>query len=435
MGEEFFSAHNSPTTTRYSTPVPFLFEEDDQIAEVLDENIDTQVDIIIQEDLLTIDDMDGSISTIEKLLKVTSEISKGVLSGVIPHVINMSPWYLSKMINMRSLTTLISTVSVLSAFVGRPETNFLNKIALITQLIIVLDLFNLAPLDLNYRVAIDIYYFATTVIGSSSAIYEGIHQLLSSWNDKEASLTTKVSNVISGTILTSCGAIGIKNIYQRSWRWINGVSFFKTLDLVQQRGVLTHKAIHTLGGEKSCKAVVFIGPNIPVTFPFSELLYEHCDTKTYEVYDRSEFYAALREAKVSFGSPVDVLAFEGHANNKLQSLGKFMEFEAYDDDICHMNEVLSSNAQIFLLGCNTATPDPSGKPHLTKLTSNRLPNKEVNGVGALYNPLFSTSSYSEGRFFHNSYFDGSASGVTETTTHSEGSSNKLVCSPSDSLEE
>lgn len=363
-------------------------------------------------------------SAIGKILRQTGKVGEGVICGVAPHLINMSSWYLSRMTNMR----VFSIIGLLSAVDSQLHSHkswwdTANAGVLIaTNTIAVADLFGLTPLETEYRIAVDSLLLLATVIGSTRAISEGTRRMFSSWNAESTKTTFKVARFVSGAILTTLGVVGIGNSFQVGTQLIRGVKIFQTLDPFQKKGILKHRAVHTLSGEKSCNAVIFndvgklkelsdIVPN-----PFSESLYEHCETRTYSVESPGEFCEALIEAKDSFCDSIDVLSLDGHANTFSLILGKAYSFLADQQEINCMKDVLSSNAQIFLTGCNTATPSYQNLT-LTEKVSIGLPGRDVNGFSSFYHPMLITTSFLEGgRFLHDNHVPVNSNGLTGFST-------------------
>lgn len=342
-------------------------------------------------------------SVIGKVVGKTVEVGKGVFQGVAPHLVSMSPMYLSRMTNMRIFSGLGLLVGAVLQL--QPHESWLDTAAagvlMATNLIGTADFFGFTPLETEYRVAVDGLLLLVTAIGSSRAIYEGTNRMFSSWSAEGRSTTSKVSDFVSGAILTTLGTVGIGNSLQTSARLVSGIKTLQKLDHVQKKGVLKYRAIDSLGGEKSCKAVIIDGDPRPHSYPFSEELYKYCETRKYRVESPAQFCAALGDAKSSFGDSISVLSLQGHSNQDVFVLDYY--FRGGGEEISCMKETLSSDAQIFLLGCNVATPKPNGGITLTEKISKSLPGKEITGFSAVYNPFITTSSYSNGRFQHNSH--------------------------------
>lgn len=338
----------------------------------------------------------------EDAAMVILKISQDVFLNVRPHIINMSLWYLSKMINMRLFSIIATSFMGLSHL--RPHKNWLDTaiatVSMMTSIISVADLSGVIPHKTTYRVGIDSLLFLVTAIGSSRAITEGTHRMFSCWNAKETKTTSKISNFVSGMVLTTLGTAGLGNCFQAGIRLVGGLKKLQTLDPLQKQKALKYRSVDSLNHSHTCNAIVFDGDQRGYSYPFTEELYRHCKTKTYEVESPDQFCEALHNAHLNFGTPINVLSFQGHANSEGFVLGYF--FTADQQEITCMNNTLSPDSQIFLLGCNTATPN--AYQTLTEKMSQGLPGKEITGFSSEYNPFFSTTRYSNNRFSHSNYF-------------------------------
>lgn len=138
----------------------------------------------------------------------------------------------------------------------------------------------------------------------------------------------------------------------------------------------------------------------------------------YKVENPGQFCNALMDARVHFGSSIDVLTLNGHANNDLLVLARNSGyfFTSDQEETNCMNETLSSTAQVFLLGCNTATPHYSDRPTLTTRVSRGLLGREITGFAAFYNPFFTTSSFFNGRFQHDNHIPANLNGLVSPIT-------------------
>jgi hypothetical protein len=351
-------------------------------------------------------------SVIGDVVGKTVEVGKGVFLGVAPHLVRMSPMYLNRMPNMRAFSRLGLLYGVWNQL-KEPRATCLDTaiagVLIATNFIGLADLKGATPLETEYRVAVDSLLLLATVIGSSRSIYEGTKRMFSSLSAEGRSTSSKVSDCVSGVVMTTLGAIGIGSSLQTGVQLASGIKTLQTLDSVQKKGVLKSRAVHHLGGEKSCKAVIidgfFSSLNLPV--PFSEELYRNCETRTYGVNSSSQYCQSLADAKEYFGAPIDVLSLVGHSDNQSQDLGYFF-WGRPRDTIC-MEEALSSEAQVFVLGCNTATTTGDFQT-LTERLSDRLPGKEVIGFSSYYGPAYTSTSFSKGRFHHDSHFPYSLNG-------------------------
>lgn len=268
----------------------------------------------------------------------------------------------------------------------------------------------------EYRITVDTMLLFGTAIGCSRGIYEGVNRLLSIRNSETSSLTKKVSDFTEGAILTTFGAIGIVSCFQTGARYAGGIKILDSLDPMPKNGVFKHHAIQGLGDEKSCKAVILEGDlssaisDIPMML--GDLIYEKCETRFYKLKYSVDFCTSLDEAKNYFGSEIDVVVIQAHASNQKMSFeaGKFV---GNWDQVSCIKDALSSEGQLFLTGCNTATSYSHSKdPSITDRVSNYLPGVSVVGFSAYYNPHFTTSRFFEGRFYHDNHFPYNLNGYT-----------------------
>ncbi len=276
-----------------------------------------------------------------------------------------------------------------------------------------MELFGYIPHEKGYRIAVDSLLVLATAISSSRAIIAGTKKIFTcyeTWNlnIERRSMSSKISDFISGAILTTIGTIGLGACFSKTLNTIEGLEKFEKLDSMQKIQVIKHRAISHLSKEKSCTAVIFDGffeTKNRLDTPgasFAEVLYENCNTRAYAVKNTTQFCEALVDARNSFGTPINVLSLHGHAGNWYLTLGKEYHFTGDRNEIACMKNVLTANAQVFLLGCNTATPH-AVLPSLTEYVAEGLPGKEIVGFSDLYNNNVATTNYENGRFQHNSY--------------------------------
>lgn len=353
------------------------------------------------------------------VLPKAGEVAIGVFKGVAPHLLTLSPWFMSRMGNARGLpyiTCIILSINAVDvdAAVHHPlqtiekiknmsPTKIISEIVNETALIaIIADTFMLFPQNLGYRLAVDGLYLTATLIRSSQAINAGVEQIIQGC--KSSKTSEMISKTVSGGILTALGACSLASIYQTTCKLIQGLQVFKNLDSTQQEGVLKHRVVHELTGEKSCNAVIIDGVNDKAPFPSNEFLYQKCATRYYRANSPTQFCQALKDASSHFQSKIDALSLSGHASSGSLTIGPDYEIHAkslYEFDC--MRTHLPSDAQILMDGCNTAT-EIGGVPSLASQFSSHVPGREVTGYAAFYNPLMATSSYKNGKFKFDNLF-------------------------------
>lgn len=340
----------------------------------------------------------------------TTEVARGVFIGVVPHLSSISPLFLSRMVNMRviGVSTLFTNFpQKLCEILATSQSKIKvasSIVEMAANIVGVVDFLGFVPPKLEYRLTTEGLLLLGTVIGSSGAIYKGTKQMISAWNAKE-STTSKVAKFVSGTLLTTLGALGLTSAFNHGIRLVNMEANPETLKY----------RYFGKNEPKECKAIIINGRvdgdrfGDKIVFPFSEVLYEKCQTVAYDVRSAEGFCDAMNSAKDRLNGPIDVLSIQGHGSNFHMNLNGY-SFHVQPEKLRCLNETLAHNAQIFLQGCNTATPTNVGSETLTEAVARFLPGKEVTGFSAYYNPALTTSSYSNGRFTHDSYCPRSLNG-------------------------
>lgn len=366
------------------------------------------------------------INVIQKTIK----IGIAILINVYPHIINMSSYYLSRMTNLRVFSIAVLLLSALLRLAHYDKSIHHDKwldtalymVVMTTNFIGSFDLAGVFPIERECRVAIDCLLLLVSVIGSSRAIYEGTNRMISSVSVKEKRTTSKISEFISGAALTTIGAISFGNSLNQAFSWASGFKKLQDLDSVQMKAVFKHRAIAEQSKNFECTAVIIDGMGMNrdhierIAVPFAEELYRNCKTRSYIVNSDGQFCNALESARVHFGAPVDILSLQGHANNKLQLLGDNYAFSGNQKEITCMKETLSPDAQIVLLGCNTATITPDVQTTLLDKVSKGLPEKTVTGFNGFYNMWLTTTSWINNRFIHENYIPYNLNGFTYLRT-------------------
>jgi hypothetical protein len=330
-----------------------------------------------------------------RIIRTVGEVSKGVFCGVAPHLINMSPLYLSSSTNLRILSSSLLGIKILH------HTSPLAILPIANSLVAFMDLYDLIPLTPECRLAVDSLLILNTAIGSCQAMSEGMRQLASCWNSKKDRVA-KISDFVSGGILTALGAIGMDTCVNKSLRTITGLIKLQEFDSQQTRLIFRHRAISSIGEKKLCKAV-FLGNDFRYgTDPLNEELYKNCETRGYSVNSSSQFCEALDDARTAFGADINVVSLQGHGYSESLRLGENYRFRGKHTETNCLQKVLSPDAQVILAGCNTATPDT--EETLTDHLSQSLPGKEIIGFASYYIPFFTTTSFSNGRFQHDNHY-------------------------------
>lgn len=347
-------------------------------------------------------------------VREVAEVAKGVFQGVRHHLINLAPWYLSKITNLRIF-------AVIGHFAGaydqldRPHSSWVDSacsgLFVATHCIGMAEIYGLFPLETEYRIAADTLSFVTALIGSGWALFAGTRLLYASWHRREGRRSSRISDCVSGGILLACGTIGLRDCIYGSLKSIRGWKEVEKLDLKQKRYVLHSRASSFLGEPKRCNAVIFDGlfpPNRWSDYPpspLSEEIYQHCNTFLSSAESSTQFCAALKDASKRFGgAPIDLLSLQGHANSAIQMLSdRRYFFRANTEEIECINRYLAPDGHLLTIGCDTGTPLPNGNLTLTEKLADGVRGRWVMGIAALYNPFFAITDLSEGQVQHDSY--------------------------------
>lgn len=195
-----------------------------------------------------------------------------------------------------------------------------------------------------------------------------------------------------------------------------GAQLFSNLDDVQQKAVLKHRAIHHLATEKNCNTVIIDGMSSEwgkdvddTPFPIARLLYNKCRTLSFRVTSSQNLCQVLQQATDYFGSPIDILSLQGHAEGWFMELNRspLYWFKAIDSELKCMHTSMKSDGEILLLGCNSATRDITfspDKPSLTEHVAEKLPTRKVIGIKAYLNPVIALQSFSGNSLSFRSYW-------------------------------
>lgn len=350
------------------------------------------------------------------LINYTREATKASL-GIVPggvrekllqgavSIVHMSPWPLSKMKNMRIIgktslagAALFQWLEPAKNWAGAAKSSFYTA----SHAIAFMDSTGFAPVSVKYRVAVDGLLLVTTLVGSYHAVTtEGPDQILSSLSDVNGLTAYNLSNLAIGCATTAIGATNIANCVYNAIKMTKGLLNFQKMEIEpeQKYFAVKNKAIYSLFEKKKYTAVIFDGDVGGPSFPFAEELYQRCNIITCVVKSSDEFSKSLEHARKQFGCPIDFISFQGHATNKKLLLnGEDYPFTANEQEINAMKEHLSPKCQIFYLGCNSATFDFNFS-NLTKKTyeklSSSLPNIQVCGATAFYNPMTTVTTFSE----------------------------------------
>lgn len=221
----------------------------------------------------------------------------------------------------------------------------------------------------------------------------------------------------SATFLAITGLEGVISTFIQGYNLCNGIRLFSTLDEIQQKAVLKHRALHVIVKDKNCNAVIIDGISSDWSRRYSltkmmddlpslmaELFYEKCHTQTYRVSSDEELCNVLKTAEEHFGSPIDKLALLGHASGRSMILNDGYNFTDTDKAIASIDRAVKSEGQIVVLGCNTATRDAGGlELSLAERISVRLPSRRITGIKAYLSPFIAIQQFSNNTFSYHSF--------------------------------
>ncbi len=338
----------------------------------------------------------------------TAKIAGTVLNNVAPHLIPVFTWQLAHLKNFNIITILGSNLYVGYNSYVICKTDKINKRVLLNAVVGAvnsLDNTGMMPTSKYVRVAVDSLMLVATALGCFDALVDGTRYLIVSFSDRGSS-DQKVAQLASGLIIIGLGCTAGHSVYQNSRQLWQGLTAFNRLDPEQQVAALKFRSIHELNGVKTCKALVIDGsrPTSRHSAPAIETIYTECSTLTYRVRSAKQLCQALQKANAHFGKPIDLLVLFGPSNSTGQFLDDKYFFKAAPSDpaLACMTQYLKTDAQLVLIGANTAKQVGNTPAYATQL-SNHLPNKEVIGFVGNYIHFFTTQAFTNGKFYIHSY--------------------------------
>lgn len=320
-------------------------------------------------------------------------IVKNTLIDTTPSLLQLSPWHMSRMVNMRITVPAYATFDTLRLLFLGPNTTTAEKVNsafIVTQsLVLGLNSFNLIPTSLPFRLAADSILLLGTLSGSSRAILEG-SKLISEGTSSDDT-TKKVSKYISGALLITLSGLALAYAYQNAASLMEGLEIYKGLDQQQQYGVLKYRALQHLPGEKECNAVIIdtIGSS------FNELIYSKCHALYYKLTSSEDFCSSLKNAEEQFNSKIDVLSLNGHGFRDNIYIGpNFGINKSLPEHVSCMMDHIDEFGQIFVNSCHSAMGDNNIAKRISKLMTGR----EVIGYPSYFNSLLTINSFANGKF-------------------------------------
>lgn len=343
------------------------------------------------------------LSKKEKLTIVVKEIFK----EVIPHLIQIAPIYLNKMINLKILGIIgyIFTLDSLCKQLSNASSR-LEQFAISIQLIACVAGI-IAPLysgGLILYLSIEALTILSNAIGNATVLKDSFNKLKEVYNAENLTqgcygIALKVAKIASMMISLTIAICGISNTFDYTSKLIKGYSVLNTLDSVQQHFVIKHRVLHAIGEKKALKAVIIDGLSSKWgkgvddrSNTDSQFLYENTETRTYHVSSSQEFSEVLGNATKEMGK-LDLLVINGHGNKFSIKLGADYFLTAGSElEMDAIRKFCKERSHLYLAGCNTAADRDPNIPSLTEYFSNCLRNIKVTGYRGYVNPFLLTFS-------------------------------------------
>lgn len=346
-----------------------------------------------------------SVSSCQKIKTITVEIFK----EVIPHLIQVAPIYLNKIINLKILGGvgyIISFSSLIDQLYDVPSR--FEQIVITIQILACVA--GIATYfysgGLPFYLAVEALTILSNSIGNIKVFYDSCNKIKDIYYTKNSNndstvTALKIAKMASALISLVFASMGSANTFNYSCKLIKGYSVLSTLDSVQRHFVIKHRTLHTLAEKKPFKAVIIDGlsskwgkitDDVPTST--AQFIYENAETRTYHVSSPTEFYGALKKSYEEMGQ-IDLLLIEGHANKFGMVLGEnYQFFVGSQKEIYGMNTFLKNGAHVHLAGCNTATNFNPDHLSIAEYTSRFVPKAKVTGFSSYLNPFVMTFSQS-----------------------------------------
>lgn len=345
-----------------------------------------------------------------KIAREVKTVAEGVFNGMLPHAIDITAQILLSTLNFRILSVVGIGLSLVALTKNYENCNSpMETLCLVVQTFAVAaSIADLAlsffPPYLTLRLSIDVVLIVASMVGSCRFFLSGMSEVVKASNGSQLETSKRIAHFITGALSISLASHDLITTSLHGLNFMRGVTRLNKLDPLQREFVIKHKAIHTLGQAHSQKAVIIDGlsskwgkkaDNAPS--PVSQFIYENADTRTYSVSSSAELRHVLKQATLELGGPIDLLAFEGHANNQFQVLGPNYYFYGNAEETRTLQKYLARDAQVFLLGCNTATMTDH-YPSLSEHIAEQLPGRSVTGYAAYLNPFVMLLSLKDKKF-------------------------------------
>lgn len=362
------------------------------------------------------------------ICSLSNNLARGVGYGLDKSfsLLNMSSWSVSRMTNMQVMGALGNILGA-SQLIKIPFLLYKNNIISASisglhgtsHIISLLDSYsgiirkNISNTMKN-RILIDSIYIISSSVASVQVISESIEQIFTVLCEEGSLSVSSSIYLMAEAMIATFGVIKLSNSYYAIIKIRNGIHKLNKLniDKKQKEFIILYKSITSINKKKNFNAICLNSIEMEndirmPTNPFVLELYKNCNMMSFVVDSKDKFFESIRLSGEHFKNKIDFLCIIGHANNKSLDLGSHFSFAARENEVDAINKVLSEQAEIILLGCNSATPCSNGRPSLTKKLSKMLPGKYVVGFCAYYSSFLSVTHFSKkNKFFeHNAYFN------------------------------
>lgn len=346
-----------------------------------------------------------------------AQVATGVICGAAPHLLSVAPLYAARAVALRD--RVIHTTVPIAPLVymrikwdcGTLTTRDIVRQTLpfMINLVVIADHCLEEPPAKELRIALDALCLLTTAIGSVRAIRCGLRQLRF---ERESGAPRRLSSMVSGVVQVTIGTLGVASVSRATLGAMRDTrTLYRTfgLDWPQWKAAMRHDALAVLNGSKTCRAVILDGHHAGSgywasrPYPITKEIYRHCYTRGYVVENSRQFCEALREAQTILGAHLDLVSLQGHASPYSLTLAERYGFTANATETSCMAKVLSRDAQVLALGCNTAV-DTGEAYSLAKRLWKALPGREVLGTADYYVPTWSVTRFLDNRFEHLAFY-------------------------------
>ena len=362
-----------------------------------------------------------------KALSVFSSGARIILPSVVFHVLHKKPALLSQLalrslyvLSKHPIITMIAIPAILCTILtpgvskekerSPSESVFIaiqsaGSIATLAEIALVASAAFFPP-NLTLHVGLKCIALLASSITNAQLIKKGVDNYRN-YNDEtnsNLSRNKKIWHVFSGVISLVGGVMGLTMSLQTAAKLYRGLQAYQKLDEVQKIFALKYHSLETLGDKKSQNAVIInglleneavlgsndykqiltnediveiIADNTPDPLGFT--LYQECNTRTYSVSSPEELASVLANATEKFGKKLDTIAFIAHSDVNAVTLANGYDFTGTAQEIDTVAEYISSNGNILLAGCHTATTPLIGKS-LAERMSRSMSNVLVTGT-------------------------------------------------------